>query len=199
MKKKGLVFVGASLAAALLVSAVQAQTPTRVRGTITSLDGNTLGVKSRDGQDLRVELDEKVGIGTVRAITLGDLKAGDFVGATAVKRGDGRMVAVELHMLPPTASQGHTPWDLQPGSTMTNALVGTIVKSDGGNEITLNYKDGSQQILVPDGIPIVTTTPADRSALKPGEYVFIVAQRQADGRLTAPRVSVSKDGVRPPQ
>ena len=37
------------------------------------------------------------------------------------------------------------------------------------------------------------------SLLKPGAAVFIVAQKQADGALTAARVTAEKDGVKPPQ
>ena len=55
-------------------------------------------------------------------------------------------------------------------------------------------------ILVPPGIPIVTTTPADRSFLKPGEYVFVGANVAGDGKITTSgRIQVSKDGVKPPQ
>jgi hypothetical protein len=35
--------------------------------------------------------------------------------------------------------------------------------------------------------------------LVPGEYVFCIAQVAPDGKLTAARLQVSKDGVRPPQ
>ena len=83
---------------------------------------------------------------------------------------------------------------------MTNANIGAIVQSAGGQELTLQYKDGSQKILVPPGIPIVTTTPADRSFLKPGEYVFMGANVGGDGKITtSARIQVSKDGVKPPQ
>ena len=52
---------------------------------------------------------------------------------------------------------------------------------------------------MPEGTPIVTAVPADRSALKPGEYVFLGAEQGADGKVTASgRIQVSKDGVRPP-
>jgi len=71
----------------------------------------------------------------------GDLKPGAYVGSTAVKKGE-QLVALEVHVLPPAAAPGHTPWDLEPGSTMTNANLAGVVKVSGGNEITLNYKDG---------------------------------------------------------
>ena len=40
----------------LVTTAAFAQAPTRVRGTITSLDGDVLSVKSRDGKDLKIQL-----------------------------------------------------------------------------------------------------------------------------------------------
>ena len=38
----------------LTVTMAHAQTPMRVRGTITAVDGNVLSVKNRDGRDLKV-------------------------------------------------------------------------------------------------------------------------------------------------
>jgi hypothetical protein len=88
---------------------------------------------------------------------------------------------------------------LDPGSMMTNARVTAVVQATRGRELTPSYKNGSQKIVVPEGAPVVTAVPADRSALKPGEYVFFGAEQAADGKLTAPAASkVSKDGVRPP-
>jgi hypothetical protein len=82
---------------------------------------------------------------------------------------------------------------------MTNARVTAVVQATSGRELTLSYKDGSQKIHVPEGAPVVTAGPADRSALKPGEYVFFSAEYAADGKMTAAgRIQVSKDGVRPP-
>ena len=46
--------------------------------------------------------------------------------------------------------------------------------------------------------PTVTFPPADASLLKPGAAVFLTAQKQPDGTLTAARVTAEKDGVKPP-
>jgi hypothetical protein len=46
--------------------------------------------------------------------------------------------------------------------------------------------------------PIVTFGPGDQAMLQPGAHVFIPAQRQADGTVTAGRVLVGKDGLVPP-
>ena len=193
----------ALLASVFALSAVTAdaqQKPMRIRGTITAFDGNMLSVKSRDGRDLMIELGEKASVATAKAITLADFKPGDYVGSTTMKRDDGTLVAVEVHAIPRTVREGHGPWDLLPGSMMTNASIESIVPASGGHELTLVYKEGSQKILVPPGAAIVTTVPADRSSLKPGEYVWLNANVGADGKLTtSARIQVSRDGVKPPQ
>jgi len=186
----------ALLTLVLFSSLAIAQAPTRVRGTITSLDGDVLSVKSRDGKDLKIHLTPDVGVTTAKSTTLAELKD-KYVGVTAINK-DGRMTALEVHALPPQAPPGHMPWDLQPGSTMTNANLEGIAQAGGGNEITMKYKDGSQTILVPPGTPIVAFVPGSRADLKVGEYIWTSARQEAGGKLVTQRLNVSKDGVKPP-
>lgn len=190
----GLLVVGTSVA--------DAQTTMRVRGTITAFEGNVLSIKARDGKDLRVELTEKASVAAAQAVKLSDIKPGDAVGSATRLRPDGTLVALEVHVFPadrPIPNEGHRAWDLGPGSMMTNARVAGVVQATGGRELTLAYKGGSQKILVPEDVPVVTAVPAGRSSLKPGEYVFLIADVGADGKLAASgRIQVSKDGVRPP-
>ena len=180
----------------LATTAALAQTPTRVRGTITALDGDVLSVKSREGKDLKIHLTSNVGVTTAKKATLGELK-GKYVGVTAVSK-DGKMTALEVHAIPPQAKPGHFPWDLQPNSTMTNANLDGIAQVGGGNEITLNYQGGSQKILVPPGTPIVAFDPGSRADLKPGESIWTNARTEADGKIVSERLNVSKGGVKPP-
>jgi hypothetical protein len=177
-------------------TAAFAQAPTRVRGTITAIDGDVLSVKSRDGKDLKVHLTPDAGVATAKAAALAEMK-GKYVGVTAVNKG-GRLVALEVHSLPPQAKPGHTPWDLAPGSTMTNANLEGIAQASGGSEITMNYQGGSQKILVPSGTPVVTFVPGSRADLKVGEYIWTLARQEADGKIVTQRISVSKNGVKPP-
>lgn len=196
MNKLG-VFLASGL---LLASAVAtAQTPMRIRGTITHLDGDVLSVKTRQGQDVKVNLAPNFTVAAAKAVTLADFGPGAYVGSTAKKNAAGQLVATEVHRLPPQAPAGHTPWDSAPGDTMTNANVAQVVKAAGGNELTLEYKGGSQKILVPDGTPIIDFVPGDKSLLVPGATVFIGASVAADGKISAGRVAVSKDGAKPPQ
>jgi len=184
-------------ALALVGFAAFAQSTVRVRGTIVRLDGDALTVKSRDGKEVKVQLAPDAQVAVAKSATLADIKPGTYVGSAAVKRADGTLVAKEVHTLPPQAPAGHTAWDLEPGSTMTNANLAGIAQSTGGQEITLQYKDGTQKILVPAGTPIVAFVPGDRTALKPGETIFTTARVDEGGKLSTQRIQVSKDGVRP--
>ena len=189
----------AALALGLLVTGVADAQTARLRGTITSIDGNTLSVRSREGENLALRMPDNVAVAVAKAVRFEDIKQGDYVGATTRKQPDGSMVAIEVHYLPPTVPEGQTPWDLEPGSTMTNAHVEATVAAAGARELTLQFKGGSQKIIVPETAALVRAVPGTRADLKPGEYVFAIVQKGADGKLTAPRIQVSKDGVKPPQ
>jgi hypothetical protein len=192
--------------AAFLATAAAAQTPLRVRGTITAVEGNVLSVKSREGKDLRMEIAPDATYSYMKKLSLDDVKPGTPLGTAAVTGPDGKIVALELHLFPagrPVPNEGHRPWDLQPNSTMTNGMVTAVAVAGNGRELTLSYKDGTkdgmQRVVVPANIPIVTAQAGDRSLLVVGEYAFIAATVGADGRITAQRLQVAKDGVRPPQ
>lgn len=191
------------LAGVVLAHAAWAQSapPTRIRGTITTVDAHAMGVSTRSGETLQVTLDDPLTVGTVRPVPLEGIVAGGFVGTTARRQADGTLVALEVHVFPEEmrgAGEGHRPWDLEPGSTMTNATVTGAVESANGRELTLTYKDGSQTVQVPPGTPVVTFAPAERADLKPGAPVFFSASPGADGRLHTTRITVGTHGVAPP-
>jgi hypothetical protein len=188
------------LAAALaLAGTASAQTNVRVRGTITAVEANALLVKSRDGRDLKLMLPDNAAVTVTKAARFEDLKAGDLVGATTNPGPDGTPVAAEVHYLPPTVAESQFASDLRPGSTMTNAPVDSVVVGTGARELTLKLKTGNQRVLVPEGTPVVRAVPGTRADLAAGEYLFANVQVAGDGTMTAPRIQVSKDGVRPPQ
>lgn len=177
-------------------------TPTRIRGTVEKLDGQTLMVKSRDSQSLSIALAPNFTVRGVVAKTVADIKPGDFVASTSVKDPDGKLRAIEVHILPESlrgvAREGQFPWDLVPDSLMTNATAAQITSAPQGQVIKVTYKDGEAEVTIPPGIPIVGYVPGDASLLKPGAAVFIIAQKKSDGSLTASAVTAEKDSVKPP-
>jgi hypothetical protein len=195
------------LSAAFVVAATAAlaQAPAdtvRVRGTVQSVDGSMLTVKSRDGADLKIKLADNAVIRTVTAKTVADVKQGLFVGITAMPQPDGTQKAVEIHIFPEAArgtGEGHRPWDLIPGSTMTNANVDSEVAISDGKKLVLKYKDGDKTFIVPDNIKVVMFAPGTAADVKPGAKIFIVAaKKMPDGTLEAPGATVSSGGVDPP-
>jgi hypothetical protein len=191
---------------ALLALPVLAQnapdgTPTRIRGTVEKLDGQTLMVKSRDGQSLTIGLAPNYAVVAVVKRALGDIKAGDYVASTSVKGTDGKLHAIEVHIFPEAmrgTAEGQFPWDLVPDSVMTNATVAGISAAPQGEILKVTYKGSESEISVSPDIPIVTYVPGDASLLKPGAAIFSIALKKADGSLSAARVTAEKDGVKPP-
>jgi len=174
----------------------------RIRGTITGLDGDVLLVKTREGRDMKVELTDKTTVATMRAVKLADIKPGTGLGVTAVSGPDGKLVARGLMVFPSergVPNEGHRPHDLETNSSMTNAAVSGVAQMGSGRELTVSYKGGTQTVIVTDSTPIVAAVEADRTALRAGEYAYIAAGMNNDGKVVATRVQVSRDGVRPPQ
>jgi hypothetical protein len=178
----------------------ESSSPVRVRGTVLSIQGSDLAVKSRTGEDVRIRLADSWSAGGVVPAKLSDIKSGTFVGIASTPQPGGPSRAIEVLIFPEAmrgTGEGHYPWDLQPESTMTNATVVSDVQSVDGRALTLSYKAGEQKIVVGPATPIVTFAPAEKSDIQPGAAVFVPTQRQPDGTLQATRVLVGK-GIVPP-
>ncbi len=176
-------------------------TPTHIRGTVQSLDGQALVVASRDGAVVTVLLAKDVKVSTLAKVDLAAIKAGDFIGTAAVPGTDGRLHAQEILVFPEAlrgAGEGNRAWDLTPDSTMTNATVGEVTAAAKGRLLRLDYKGGSKELEVAPDAPVVTLAPGDAGLIKPGAVVFVMAMKKADGTLAADRLVVGKDGVDPP-
>jgi len=188
--------------ACLLCATSFAQPATRrIRGEITGIDGLALHVRTRLGENVTIALDEKYGVNGVVKTDVAMIKPGTYVGTATLPQPDGTQRALEVLVLPETArgsNEGHYPWDLQPGSMMTNATVAEIVRIDPEHRMTLRYKDGEKVVIVPADAPIVTFEPGERDLVKVGAHVIITATVRPDGTLSASRITVGKNGLVPP-
>jgi hypothetical protein len=196
-------FLATALIAGATAVAAIAQTvpPTRVRGTIAALDGNTLTVSSRDGQKLAIVLKDPVTVATVKKVELSAIEPNSFIGTATRTGADGKLTAIEVLVFPEAmrgTGEGFYPWDLEPGSMMTNGTVKGAVKAAKGRELTVAYKDKSNTIEVPLNAPVVTFAPATKDDLKKGAKIFAVAPANPDGTLKVSRVTVGTHGVAPP-
>ena len=177
---------------ALMSAGALAQTDVRVRGTITASDGKLFSVKSGDGGSVDIGLGEKTAIVFAQPIALSDIKPGDFLGVTSMKRGDGALTAFEVRRFPKPVSPGHRPFQGRDDQTMTNATVSAMVQSARGRELTLSYEGGSQKIVVPENASISMLVPGDRSQLVPGAAVNLTAAPGPGGKMIAVRIQVGK-------
>jgi len=203
MHRKRLIAAALTLSVATLAAlqSADAAERVRVRGTVESLDGDTLKVKSRDGKDVTVTLKSGWNVGGVVKAAVGDIKPGDFVGIASQPTDSGINGAIEVVIFPASmkgTGEGDRPWDSQPNSSMTNATVSNAVTSVNGPTLTLTYKGGERKIKIPDGTPVVTLTSATKADLKPGAGVFITGERNDDSTVSADRVAVGLNGTVPP-
>lgn len=196
-----LIAVAMVAASTFAAVAQKAPVPTRVRGTIERVDGDTMQVKSRSGDDVKLHIGSDMRISGITKISLADIKTGSFIGATTVPGPDGGQNAVEVHVFPENmrgTGEGSRPWDLKPNSSMTNATVAESVVGNDGHTLLVRYKDGEKKVFVSADTPVVTYVPGEKSDLKIGAKIIAFVKPLADGSLEADRVSVGRDGLTPP-
>jgi len=187
-----LVASGASLA--------QSARPVRLRATIDAVGPKSLDLTTRAGQLLTVAYASDTVILALVPTKLEDIKPGAFIGSAAMPQPDGTQRALEVHVFPDTmrgTGEGHRPSDLQPRSTMTNGTVGAVT-GNSGRTFTVTYPDGQKTIVVPPDTPVVAYEPGSRALLTAGAHVIVTGIEAADGKISATRIVVGKDGLVPP-
>ena len=191
-----------ALTLALVTSAVAQQPqPVRIRGTIEKVDGNMLTIKAREGDEKMVKITDDVRVTGIAKIAMSEIKPGSYIGVSAMPKTDGSQQALAIHIFMESqrgTGEGFQPWDLKPGSSMTNATVADRVTGTGEETITVKYKGGEKIVNVTPDTPIVTFLPGEKAELKPGAKVIVFgATKTADG-FEAGRVGVGRDGITPP-
>ena len=209
-------------AATSVTTAIAADAPAHIRGTIVSATPDSLSVKTSEGT-VSVGLDASTPIAGIVPSSVDQIKAGTFVGIANVP-GTGASSALEVVVFPESmrgAGLGDYPWDLAAPSSqgsqrsaMTNGTVksstaahagtpsamtnGTVKKTSNasGLVLTIDYGRGEKTIQVPAGVPVVGVVPADSSKLVPGAHVFVATK--ADAPESAARIAVGIDGTVPP-
>ena len=190
---------------ALALSPALAQNPpiASARATIETVaaDGASLGVRTRAGEERTVHLTPKTRFVLVVPATLSDVKPSSFIGVAAMPGENGEQKAMEVHIFPEAmrgTGEGFRPFDLAPGSTMTNGNIDARVDATTGPKLTVTYKGGQQTIVVDPKTPIVALEPGAQTDLKPGAAIIARGPKQEDGSIDAAFVLVGKDELVPP-
>src|SRR6185312_627569 len=199
--------------------------PQRIKGTIEAFDpiARTLSIVSGK-KDVSVTLTPNLRVITNQRRKVADIKAGDFIGAAALKGADGRLRAQQVNVFPEELrgmGEGQYPMgDAASNRLMTNATVAEVTSVAANNgTLKVSYRGaaaddkgvcsghanqagaagctGDAEIVVAPGIPIIALMLGDESLLVPGAAVSVIATKAADGSLQATRLTVEKDGVKP--
>jgi Domain of unknown function (DUF5666) len=178
----------------------QARPPTTpIMGTVASMSDTEVDLTKADGTVAAIKLGDKTRYSFVSALKIEDIQPNSYVGVGAMTGADGTNTAVEVTVFPEAArgaGEGFGPWNQGASSTMTNGTVSQVVATS-GHTLTVTYKGGQQDILVPDGTPVTTFALTDKSALVVGAQVLVRAIKADDGSFTAGFVSIGKDGYLP--
>ncbi len=185
-----------------LPGAVQADPakPTKLRGTILSVQGDLISARAQDGTALKIALLPATRIAALVPATLAGIKPNAFIGVTSMP-GDGEeRIALEVHIFPDAlrgTGEGERPWDKGPGSRMTNATVASVAGVE-GQDLTLKFKGGETKIKVTPRTKIVSLVPGDRSDLKPGNQFVAFAILDGKGFYEPRSISIGRNGLVPP-
>ena len=187
------------LSAAVLASAGDMPVVKPLRGTVDSLDNHSLTFTTRAGTHQTIALTDKTGIRLVFKADVDSIKADSFIGSAATPQSDGTLKALEVTVFEPSlkgSGEGHYGWQNADGSTvtMTNGFVGKLANAN-GRTLTVNYKGGEKQLVVPQDVPIAYVEGGKVEQLVKGAKIVVFPAE--DGK-TAKGVAVGKDGFQPP-
>jgi hypothetical protein len=197
-------FAAAALVLFFIGAAHAQQAPqVAVRGIVEAVadEGANLSVRTRSGEAATIRLKAAASVTLVVAAALADVRPGSFIGVAALPDAEGVQNALEVHIFPEAmrgVGEGFRPFDLAPGSTMTNGDVAARVDSVDGPRLTVTYNGGQQTIVVGVATPIVALAPGARSDLKVGAAIVARAAKAADGAYDAARILVGEGGLTPP-
>ncbi|MBV8916337.1 MAG: hypothetical protein JOZ05_25280 [Acetobacteraceae bacterium] len=196
----------AFLATSALAQGGRPAAPPPLSGTVETLQGAVLTVRSAQSGSVPVNLAPDVQVITQERVSVDAIKSGLFVGVTASEGKDGKLHASEVHIFPESmrgTGEGHYPWQGPPNTTMTNGNVvaaaqtmtnGNVQAAAGnGHSVLLHvgYKGGESDIAVGNDVPVTRMVVSGRQALRPGVPVLVFLARNPDDSATARMIVVN--------
>lgn len=140
--------------------------PPGIAGSIAAIEGNTLTIKTRDGQSVQVTVSDKTQYRRNReAASLADFKAGDMVFVGGTKTGDNAWQADMVG----ARTRGEGPDNFR--DAMGKRFIAGEVKSINGTQLT---------ILRPDGVTQTISVDEETSFRKDGESITLADFKAGD-------------------
>jgi hypothetical protein len=212
------IFILTSLVlAAVAFDATAQQASQKLAGDVVRYDGKSLEIRTASGAQQTVDVTDRTRVSVRAASDISQVQSGRFIGVTAAPGQDGTLIASEIHIFAEGmrgTGEGHRPMtgtntmtnatvssvsrSRASASGMTNATVAGVSEANDEVQLTLTYKGGERTIVVPRGIPVMTTDVGNPSMLVPGAHVVVYGANNPEGRIAAERISVGKDGYIPP-
>ena len=177
------------LCAATHAGAQEAAQNTRFEGTVRLVNGSNLIVTTGKG-DVLITLTPHTRVLMRRGAEVGDIKQGSYLGtanqnASAANTG----TAKEVHLLN-DGPNTNSPMNDQ-GLTMTNGHVTSVTRTDKGQEIDIDYGQGTKRhVVVPDTTTVTALTDMSVADLKPGVTIGANTTKGADGKPAATFITI---------
>lgn len=183
-------------------AAATSDTTAMLRGTVASLQGGQLVVKT-DTNTVTVKVADPLQVYDRAPGSLADVKDNTFIGVTTVKQPDGSEQATEIHIFPEAlrglgeGSRMMSPPAGGNASRMTNGSVSASRMSNGtvssstGSTFVVQYAGGTQKVVVPANTPVTEIKPVSKT-LTAGDRVVILAKKATDGSLSASQALITK-------
>jgi hypothetical protein len=212
-------YVFTILAAALAASSsAQAY---HIHGIVTSLDGQMLTIKNDNAKSVIVQLDPNARIVHNRRLALADIPSGAFVGTFSVITKDKTLRAQGVRVFPDATrgvGEGQYPMASNAERIMTYGSVSGVTPQAGGGVLKVSFHgagpagdstctghapaggagcEGSSDIFVARGVPVMSVESGDASLLLPGTVVSADTTTDAGGLSTATVVTIERDAPVP--
>lgn len=198
---------------------------THYRGTIQTLDGPFLTLKTADKKTVSIGLTAATRLAHNRTLQLTDLQPGWYVGAAVLKSPDGKTLRAQgIRVYPANArgtGEGAYPIDpANPARLLVNGSVTQVTPGGIGGTVMLAFHGsepqgsatcdgkaaadgqgctGAATIAYARGVPIIAIEAGTVDQLLPAATVSVIAAPDAGGTMVATAVTIERDPPAKPQ
>jgi len=194
--------------------------PQRYRGTLAEFDGPFLTLTLAGKKTVTLGMTADTRIVHNRALMLGDLQTGSYIGVAALKGADGKLRAQGIRVYPVSmVGQGEGEYPIDPTNPMRLLINGAVTSATPGGiggVVTVAFHGaataagaectgraapggcaGAAEIQFARGVPIIAIEAGDTAQLLPGATVSVSAAPDATGTLVATSVTIERDAPPP--